>query len=80
LPLPDHFNHPRDNRAYDRHHIEVIVDEPELGVEGGVLGQVSCGVMRLGPKDRPGFVDALEDADQDLLIELRALREVGAPT
>jgi hypothetical protein len=36
------------------------------------------GVARLGPKDGPGFVNALADADEDLLVQLRALREIGA--
>ena len=32
--------------------------------------------MRLGPEHRPDLVDPLEDADQHLLVELRALGEV----
>jgi hypothetical protein len=39
------------------------------------LRAVSCGSARR----RTRFVDALEDADH-LLVELRALREKGAPT
>ena len=37
------------------------------------------GVVRLRAEDRPHLVDALEDPDQLLLVELRALREVGRP-
>jgi hypothetical protein len=66
-PLPDRSNHPSDDRAHDRHHVEVIAYETDFGVERGVLGQVSRGVVRLGSKDGPGFVNAREDADQDLL-------------
>ena len=35
-------------------------------------------VVRLSTEDRGHLVDALEDADHDLLVELRALRQVGA--
>ena len=50
--------------------------KPELDVERDVLRQVPHGVVRLGAEDRPDLVDALEDADQLLLVELRALGEV----
>ena len=53
------------------------VDEAQLGVERGVLGQVPDGVVRLGPEHRPHLVDPLEDADHHLLVELRRLGQVG---
>jgi hypothetical protein len=57
----------------------VVVDEPELDVERHVLGQVADGVVGLGPEGRAGLVDPLEHPDHDLLVELRALRQVGRP-
>jgi len=53
----------------------MVADEPELGVERDVLREVPSGLVRLGAEDGPGLVDALEDADHRLLVELRALRE-----
>ena len=40
-------------------------------------GQVTGGVVRLGPEGGSGLVDALEHADHGLLVELRRLRQVG---
>ena len=57
----------------------MVADEPELDVEGDVLGEVPHRVVRLGAEDRADLVDPLEDADQLLLVELRALGEVGRP-
>ena len=59
-----------------RHDVAVVLDEAQLDVERDVLGQVAGGVVRLGPEHRPDLVDALEDADHHLLVELRALGQV----
>ena len=59
--------------------VAVVVDEAHLGVERDVLvevARVSCGSAR---KTGPDLEDALEHADHDLLVELRALREVRRP-
>ena len=53
----------------------VVADEAHLGVERHVLGQVADGVVRFGSEHRADLVDALEHADHDLLVELRALRQ-----
>jgi hypothetical protein len=52
---------------------------PISGVKRQVLGQVADGVVGLGAEDRPDLVHALEHANHDLLVELRALGEIGAP-
>ena len=70
-------DHPGQHLAEHRHHVAVVVDEAELDVERAVLGEVAHGVVRLGAEHRPDLVDPLEDADQLLLVELRALGEVG---
>ena len=57
----------------------MVVDEAELGVERGVLGEVPTRLVRLGAPDLPGLVDPLEDADHRLLVELRALCEERRP-
>ena len=54
-------------------------DEAHLDVERDVLVEVARRVVRLGAEDRADLEDALEDADHDLLVELRALRQVGRP-
>jgi hypothetical protein len=71
--------HPRERIADDRHDRRMILHEPELGVERDVLGEVAARLVRLGAEDGPGLVHALEHADEHLLVELRALREVRAP-
>src|SRR5436189_232129 len=73
------LDHPRDRIAHDGHHVEVVADEPELRVERGVLGEVPSRLVRLRAPDLAGLVDALEDADHRLLVELRALREERRP-
>ena len=70
---------PGDHVAQARHHLAVVLDEAELDVERDVLREVAHGVVRLGAEHRPDLVDALEDADQLLLVELRALGEVRRP-
>ena len=60
-------------------HLAVVLDEAELDVERDVLREVPHGVVRLGAEDRADLVDPLEDADQLLLVELRALGEVRRP-
>ena len=57
----------------------MVLDEAELDVERDVLREVAHGVVRLGAEDRADLVDPLEDADQLLLVELRALGEVRRP-
>ena len=58
-------------------HVAVVLDEAELDVERAVLREVAHRVVRLGAEHRADLVDPLEDPDQLLLVELRALREVG---
>ena len=77
--LVDRLDHAGDDVAQAGDHVAVVVDEAELDVEGDVLGEVPHGVVRLGPEDRPDLVDPLEDPDQHLLVELRALGEVRRP-
>ena len=57
-------------------HLAVVLDEAELDVQADVLRQVPHRVVRLGAEHRPDLVDPLEDPDQHLLVELRALGEV----
>jgi hypothetical protein len=64
----------------DRHHVVVVGDEPEFGVERDVLAEMARRVVRLGAEDRSRLVDALEDADHRLLVELRALRQIRGST
>ena len=78
-PLVDRGDHPGDDVAQAGDHLVVVLDEAELDVEADVLGQVPHRVVRLGPEHRPDLVDPLEDADQHLLVELRALGEVRRP-
>ncbi len=77
--LVDPGDHPGEDLAQHREHVAVVADEAELDVERDVLRQVPHGVVRLGAEDRPDLVDPLEDADQLLLVELRALGEVRRP-
>jgi hypothetical protein len=55
----------------------VVLDEAKLHVQADVLVDVADGVVRLGAEDRSHLEDALKDADHDLLVELRALRQEG---
>ena len=68
--------HAGDHVAQHRHHGEVVLDEAHLDVQADVLVEVARRVVRLGAEDRPDLEDALEDADHDLLVELRTLRQV----
>ena len=72
-------DHPGDHVAQARDHLPVVLDEAELDVEADVLRQVPHRVVRLGAEHRPDLVDPLEDPDQHLLVELRALGEVRRP-
>jgi len=78
--VSDRLDHLGDDCTDDCHHVEVVDDEGELGVERRVLRQVSRRVVRLCPKDRPGLEDTLVHTDHDLLVELWALREVRRAT
>ena len=69
----------RHNLRQHRHDIQMVADEAHLQIEADVLVDVADGVVRLGAEDRADLVDALEDADHDLLVELRALRQIGLP-
>src|SRR5450756_1970950 len=55
----------------------MVLDEPHLSVHADVLVEVSDGLMRLGPEDRSHLVDAFEDTDHHLLVELGALCQIG---
>ena len=76
LPL-DGRQHRGNGVGEHRHHRELVLDEADLGVQGDVLVDVTGGVVRLGAEDGADLEDALEDADHDLLVELRALGQVG---
>jgi hypothetical protein len=71
--------HRREHVAEQRHHRAVVLDEAELDVEADVLGEVAGGGVRLGAEDRTDLVDALEDADRHLLVELRRLSQKCGP-
>src|SRR6266542_558269 len=68
--------HRPDDAFEDGHHVVVVADESHLGIERDVFVQVARCVMRLRAEDRPHLEDALEDTDEDLLVELRALSEI----
>ena len=57
----------------------MVGDEAQLGVQRDVLAEVPRRVVRLGAEHGSDLVHALEHADHDLLVELRALGEVGGP-
>ena len=72
-------DHAGQHLAQDCLHVAVVVDEPHLGVERDVLGEMAHGVVGLGAEHRPDLVHPLEHADHDLLVQLRALGEERAP-
>ena len=57
----------------------MVFDEAHLQVQGDVLGQMAGGVVRFGPEHRTHLIDALMHSDHRLLVELRALGQVGVP-
>src|SRR6266849_5606990 len=65
-----------DHIAQEGHDRKVVLDEAEFNVQANILVDVASGVMRLGAEDRADLEDTLEDTDHDLLVELRALRQV----
>src|ERR1051326_7157863 len=65
--------------AQHLHDGEVVLDKTELGVQADIFTKVARGVVRLGPENRTDLKDPLEDADHDLLVKLRALRQVSGP-
>ena len=73
------LDHAGEHVPQHRQHLAVVADEAELDVERAVLREVPNGVVRLGAEHRADLVDPLEDADQLLLVELRALGEVRRP-
>ena len=76
IPL-DSGQHAGDGVGEHSHDGVLVLDESDLGVERDVLVDVTGGVVRLGPEDGAHLVDALKDADHHLLVELRALGQVG---
>src|SRR5258707_2762111 len=54
----------------------MVLDEPEFCIEAHILVHMAGGIVRFGAKDWADLVDALEHADHDLFIELRALCEI----
>jgi hypothetical protein len=72
--------HRADDAFDNSHHLAVVAHESELGVQRRVLVEVPRRVVRLGAEHRADLEDALEDAHQHLLVELRALREVRGAT
>ena len=57
----------------------MVRDETQLGVEAGVLRQMTAGVVRLSAEDGTDLEDPLEHADHGLLVELRRLGQVSGP-
>src|SRR5205085_3054899 len=57
----------------ERHHSKVVLDEAELGIQAHILVDVTCGIVRLGTKNRAYLKDALKDSHHNLLVELRTL-------
>src|SRR5579884_241986 len=51
--LPDRVQHREHAALDDRHHVAVVADEPELGVERHELRQVAPRLVRLGAERRP---------------------------
>ena len=68
---PDGRGHPGQRVPQHGQHVPVVADKAELSVERHVFGQMPGRVVRLGPEHRTGLVDALENADHGLLVELR---------
>ncbi len=68
-----------DHVAQKGHDGKVVFDEAKLDIQADILVEVARGVMRLGAEDRANLEDALEDAYHDLLVKLRALRQVRRP-
>src|SRR2546425_11501555 len=66
-----------DHITKQSHYCKVVLDETELHVQTDIFVEMACGVMRLGAEDGTDLEDTLKDSDQNLLIELRTLREVG---
>ena len=76
IPL-DGGQHAGDGVGEHGHDRVLVLDEADLGVQRDVLVDVAGGVVRLGPEDGADLVDPLKDADHHLLVELRALGQVG---
>ena len=73
----DRREHPGDGVRSTAMTVRWFSMKPRLCVERDVLVEVAGGVVRLGAEHRADLEDALEDADHRLLVELRALRQVG---
>ena len=71
------FDDAADDPGQDRHHVPMVADEAHLRVQADVLVDVAHRIVRLGPEDRSHLEHALENAHHDLLVELRALRQIG---
>src|SRR5690606_41262306 len=54
-----------------------VGEEAKLHAQADILVDVAHSVVWFGAKDRPNFIDALKDADHDLLVKLGALGQVG---
>src|SRR5262245_31891687 len=76
-PCADFGHHARDGVAQDSDDVEMVGDEAQLRVERGVLGEVARRVMRLRPEHRTDLVHPFEHPHEHLLVELRALGEIG---
>ncbi len=63
----------------ERHHGAMVRDKADLDIHTDILVQVAGRRVRLGAEDGRDLENTLEDADHDLLVELRALRETGTP-
>ncbi len=49
-------------------------------IDAGILVQMPRGIVLFGTEHRTNLIDPLEDARQNLLIKLRALRQIGRTT
>src|SRR5687768_6425792 len=65
------------NLCEQRHDGEVIFDKPKFNIQTDILVDVTCRGMLLCPEYGADFVNTLEDANHNLLVELRALGEIS---
>lgn len=64
----------------DLHHVQMALYPADLHVNGGELRIVTGGEAGVGAEDRSDFEHSVEPAgDRHLLVELRALGQVGRP-
>ena len=67
-----------EHSRFQPHEVVKTVDKAQFDVDAGVFVEVSGGVVLFGAEDRADLKNAFKNADQHLLVELRALRETGS--